>query len=561
MESTDSIVFSLSSPSSVNSLGLVDDSTDPLDAFDMTTLRIARHNDFAQWLSAICVIGFDIERGQVVEQVFPYEDALSVEDQKAISYLAFPDHNAGCKGDTTFSFRYRSLPSRRFMHGFVCFRQVEDASSRRGYFQKSLVLITDSMYHALYLRMAAIIGSCLFDQGSDVLQQAYHDIKHWPAPTSGVVLSLPLLGSALEAVLTRDDGSHPLLTSLQIPDVQPSTLRCDLASFDISLLVQSLSAHLEHLWELVLVGDPVIISANSPADCSRAVLAATRLIYPISYEGDFRPYFTIHDPELKTLTNVGPDKKALSVLLGVTNPFFFQSLAHLPTFIRIGDAGLSRPSSSSALRQPALQAKIPPFKSEAVQDLERDVLLAKSLSKTDSLVAKVALFESHFSKLTEAFLNPLERYVTKLMPLRRTISPFKGVPKFPAFDPRDCLTFLFEIIKAAPAFCKGNLISLYSRFLKSSNFRAWLSARRRTANVELLRLFLVTVAETNFAQFHRKDHELETVDLLLRIRDAKSLAEHKELLSDELKAAIDEKIASIIMLLPEDLRKSIPKKK
>ncbi len=49
-----------------------------------------------------------------------------------------------------------------------------------------------------------------------ILVAAYHDIKHWPAPTSGVVLSLPLLGTALEAVLTRDDGSHPLLTSLQV---------------------------------------------------------------------------------------------------------------------------------------------------------------------------------------------------------------------------------------------------------------------------------------------------------------------------------------------------------
>jgi hypothetical protein len=64
-----------------------------------------------------------------------------------------------------------------------------------------------------------------------------------------------------------------------------------------------------------------------------------------------------------------------------------------------------------------------------------------------------------------------------------------------------------------------------SRFIKSPNFRSWYSARRRTANNELLRLYLVVVAEHDFSQITTRgvasDKELELVDLLLRIKEAK----------------------------------------
>jgi hypothetical protein len=102
---------------------------------DMTDLKIPEHEDFRQWLQAICVIGFDIERGQVVEHVFPFPDAVTPDDQKSIAYLAFPDHNADCMGDTLYQFRFKSS-SEQFLFGFVCFRQVADPTSRRGFFQK-----------------------------------------------------------------------------------------------------------------------------------------------------------------------------------------------------------------------------------------------------------------------------------------------------------------------------------------------------------------------------------------------------------------------------------------
>jgi hypothetical protein len=67
--------------------------------------------------------------------------------------------------------------------------------------------------------------------------------------------------------------------------------------------------------------------------------------------------------------------------------------------------------------------------------------------------------------------------------------------------------------------------SYHSRFLKSANFRAWYSARRRTANKELARLFLVAVSEYEFTRGNVSSEirqmELGTVDLILRIRDTR----------------------------------------
>uniref|UniRef100_A0A6P7H878 Protein DENND6A-like n=1 Tax=Diabrotica virgifera virgifera TaxID=50390 RepID=A0A6P7H878_DIAVI len=65
------------------------------------------------------------------------------------------------------------------------------------------------------------------------------------------------------------------------------------------------------------------------------VLALTRLICPLQYCGDYRPYFTIHDSEFKQFTSKsqGPPP----VILGVTNPFFGKTLHHWPHTIHLSD--------------------------------------------------------------------------------------------------------------------------------------------------------------------------------------------------------------------------------
>lgn len=93
--------------------------------------------------------------------VYPNQTQMPEQDKANICYLAFPDSNSGCMGDTKFNFRLRASPvhgqqvglsvvhklynetclptllaNSGYYYGFVYFRQVKDKNLPRGYFQK-----------------------------------------------------------------------------------------------------------------------------------------------------------------------------------------------------------------------------------------------------------------------------------------------------------------------------------------------------------------------------------------------------------------------------------------
>lgn len=89
--------------------------------------------------------------------VYPDNVKLSEEDKTNLCYLAFPDSNSGCMGDTRFHVKINCSQKlnlsqchikynakcpvflqadHRCLYGFVFFRQIKDLSLPRGYFQK-----------------------------------------------------------------------------------------------------------------------------------------------------------------------------------------------------------------------------------------------------------------------------------------------------------------------------------------------------------------------------------------------------------------------------------------
>ena len=77
---------------------------------------------FRSWLHSIAVVTFDLELGQVIENVYPVnnpatttttQDALSEQDKTNVCYLALPDSNSGIMGDIQFHFRIRQCPETR----------------------------------------------------------------------------------------------------------------------------------------------------------------------------------------------------------------------------------------------------------------------------------------------------------------------------------------------------------------------------------------------------------------------------------------------------------------
>jgi hypothetical protein len=112
---------------------------------------------FSHWVHCICVVTFDLELGQALEVVYPGHAVLTATEKANICYLAFPDSNSGCMGDTQFHFRMRRFSGSHinaaqlayrqraptsididpvYYFGFVHFRQTKDATVPRGYLQK-----------------------------------------------------------------------------------------------------------------------------------------------------------------------------------------------------------------------------------------------------------------------------------------------------------------------------------------------------------------------------------------------------------------------------------------
>lgn len=66
-----------------------------------------------------------------------------------------------------------------FLYGFVLFRQQKDHTRSRGYFQKSVVMISEQPFVDLYERILRVIGPLYFQLGADVLGAVYDAVREW----------------------------------------------------------------------------------------------------------------------------------------------------------------------------------------------------------------------------------------------------------------------------------------------------------------------------------------------------------------------------------------------
>lgn len=85
-----------------------------------------------------------------------------------------------------------------------------------------------------------------------------------------------------------------------------------------------------------------MIITDSPNQCSELVLASISLISPLTYTGDYRPYFTIYDPEFPLIQQELDQSIVRSIIIGVTNPFFLKTFNKFPYIIRLDNQYLNQ---------------------------------------------------------------------------------------------------------------------------------------------------------------------------------------------------------------------------
>ncbi|TNY18020.1 hypothetical protein DMC30DRAFT_419235, partial [Rhodotorula diobovata] len=91
------------------------------------------------------------------------------------------------------------------------------------------------------------------------------------------------------------------------------------------------------LWELVALGEPLLVWASEPRVGAEVVEALRALIKPIPFAGDLRPYFHVHDADFAQLCKPG-NKPPQGLVVASTNPLLLSTCRHWPHVLRLDRA-------------------------------------------------------------------------------------------------------------------------------------------------------------------------------------------------------------------------------
>ncbi|XP_075409557.1 protein DENND6B isoform X2 [Tenrec ecaudatus] len=498
---------------------------------------------FSAWLECVCVVTFDLELGQALELVYPSDFRLTDKEKSSICYLSFPDSHSGCLGDTQFSFRIRQSGAPRspwhsenspynsrapvwlqresaHYFGYVYFRQVKDSSVQRGYFQKSLVLVSRLPFVRLFQALLRLVAPEFFDKLTPCLEAVCNEIDQWPAPWPGRTLNLPVMGVVLQVhipIRVDQPEASPLRQCSHENLLPAPVILASIHELDLFRCLQPLLTLMQTLWELMLLGEPLVILAPSPALSSEMVLALTSCLRPLKFCCDYRPYFTIHDRDLPKQVKL---KK--------------------PSRLKTLD---TKPGLYTAYRA----------------HLHRDKVLLKRLlkgmQKQRPLDVQSALLRRHLLELTQSFIFPLEHYMTSLMPLQRSITPWKMPPKIRPFRQDDFLRSLERGGPQLTCLLQGDWLGLYRRFFKSPHFDGWYRQRHKEMARKLEALHLEAICEADIQAWRKGRSEVEVVDLVLKLREKLVRAQvHQLPVKEETLRRVQLYMQTITSSLPKDLQ-------
>lgn len=493
-----------------------------------------------QWVVAFCIIRFDLEQGQLIEECYP-PGCLTKDEELEIAFSSFPDsvsqhQNRSSIHDCIFFFRFRrqndsqsvlvssseitevdkelspkSTDKRnltrsntrknnkdsRHMYGYVFNRQRHDERLKRGGEQKSVVILSLSPYSSVFRPLLQIMGPLYFDIGKKALEHIAAFVSMWPAPKPGKLMDLPIGNAMLkvnlppahslpsESGMLFEESAYSMAPFLPNNQSVPQGLFHD---SDLFGTFRGLLLQLWVLWELLLIGEPILVIAPTPPQCCEAVASLVSLVAPLLYSVDFRPYFTIHDPEFAHLNSLQEGDTFPPIVLGVTNLFFLKALRKIPHIVSVGSPApnsnrlafttrsssgkFSARSEAFGLQQLSLKKFSPSNLLSAVK-LKRDGPLCLMTEHKEAIwttyvaimkpdtsilnrlidagmsprveesmsVVNNEILRRHFLELTTNFLAPFGPYFRTKTPSESS-SPFVDPPPLPSFNADEFLASL-----------------------------------------------------------------------------------------------------------------------
>lgn len=454
-----------------------------------------------RWIIGIAIVDFDVDDGPVIEGIYPPSILLPAESEN-IAFSSFPDSLQFDQGSQSHSFRIREQlktvhtdkrppTNDGFIYGYSYFTQKRDATSKRGYEQRSTVILTQHQYPALFSSLLSIFGPLFQAHGTPMLEAACHNIATWRDPTPGTTIELGFLGSVLHLELphTIDEQQLTETSSFQ-ENYDPSSYI--LASAPPLLpppimLFEACLSQLWSIWECLVLCEPILVFGTSPAETSQAIWWLRDLLRPIPLAGDIRPYFTMQDVDHSLLVNKLPPKAGL--LLGVTNPFFEKSCMHWPHILSLGRRRTvnTGTATKTSYRAPP-PGPAPGWKTKKHKRyISKDRVLLKQVeiacygddrTKLDTSL----ILRQHFSSRTTALITPLARYLNTLIPNPSEVTQARKSGRTLRLKPFNSASFfasLKEHGSTLPFRSKAKRTEFYERWLKTPVFGLWLAQQER----------------------------------------------------------------------------------
>lgn len=202
------------------------------------------------------------------------------------------------------------------------------------------MLVSPWPFTALLLPMASLLGPGLLSSFATVAPHLLSEsAANWPRPRPGKLLRLNVGPQPVCGYIPPDDhlphAPPPLPGSLMRTSVSGScnSLRCSgsllasptalsgagsvsfssndvggsrhapaaslYADVDVADVFAGQLHNLWPLWEVCMLGRPLLVFARTPQESSAAVAALLSLLVPLPYQPDYRPLLSIHDPQVQ----------------------------------------------------------------------------------------------------------------------------------------------------------------------------------------------------------------------------------------------------------------------
>lgn len=385
------------------------------------------------------------------------------------------------------------------LFGFVWFLQEKNTELKRNYTQRSLVLMTTiSSLSGLFSTLIGILGPLYFKHdGVGVIENACRNLGSWPDLVPGSLLDLPFLGKVLTVEIPLlgqsqwSSGGHIIPASLPLTPLSSSMH--EILTYSKILL----------LWELVILGEPILVYCNDVRTGSELVWHLKGLIRPLIFEGDFRPNLHIHDNDFQALVNSKKPKPGL--IISTTNPLILSSCKHWPNILRATTSNKGN--------------EVPGLVSTRKRHLKKDVEVERNLDegfRRGDYIGSDAILFRHLTTLTERFLAPLNRYFGTLPSTDTSLSrPLTSN----SFSPSSFLLSLKSHGTALQFRLSSPTENFYKKFLESPNFDRWLRGREEVSGEIVRKKYLERLIGTDLRVWSEGRRREDLDELLERIED------------------------------------------